>query len=565
MDRNSQFFQVEDSININRSLLPEQEFNHKTSFNLGELVPFYWNETYPGWTIKNTTALLCRMSTLKTPIMDNIYLDTYYFKVPLQWIDPNWKALMGENENGAWAVQTLYTTPKITFTGTTNGTVVHNSILAYMGIPIGFGGSANNTMKIIQYPVRAYCRIYNYWFRDQNAIAPVAYPTSSSDIVFDSTDTTTGGTLLKAAKFHDYFTSALPEPQKGDPIALPLGTSAPVFAGDINNNFNLKTDLTPMKFAYKTVSGQTWVTSDLGGLKNIAIDGGNTPGNNDTNNQLYDTVGISSATTQHALTPSNLYTDLTQATAATINALRLAFATQQILEADARYGTMYQQVIRGSFGVIASNESLHIPEYLGGKRIPLNIETVVNTAETSSDALGNTGAYSVSFDVNEDFTKSFTEHCIIIGICVARQNHTYQQGIRRQWTRSERLDYYFPQLAHIGNQPIYNYELYAQGNSTDNEVYGYKEAWAELKYQPSIISGMLSSNYSAPLDSWHLGDDYNSLPVYGKQFLEETPTYLDRCLDVPSQTADQFIIDIEVTQEIAAPIPVHCTPGMHIL
>lgn len=552
MDRNSQFFQVEDSININRSILPEQTFNHKTSFNLGELIPFYWNETYPGWTIKNTTALLCRMSTLKTPIMDNIYLDTYYFKVPIQWIDPNWKALMGENENGAWAVQTLYTTPKIIFTGTTNGTVTHNSILAYMGIPIGFGGSTNNTMKIIQYPIRAYCRIYNYWFRDQNAIAPIAYPTSSSDIVFDSTNTTTGGTLLKAAKFHDYFTSALPEPQKGDPITLPLGTSAPVYTGTVNPN---PASTNPLQF--KTTNGET--ISGRHNLVTVALSEGSTI----ASTRMLQATGTSGDTYQ--VYPANLYADLTQATAATINALRLAFATQQILEADARYGSMYQQVIRGSFGVIASTESLHIPEYLGGKRIPLNIETVVNTAETSTDALGNTGAYSVSFDVNEDFTKSFTEHCIIIGILVARQNHTYQQGIKRQWTRSERLDYYFPQLAHIGNQPIYNYELYAQGNSTDNEVYGYKEAWAELKYQPSIISGMLSSNYNAPLDSWHLGDDYNSLPVYGKQFLEETPIYLDRCLDVPSQTADQFIIDIEVTQEIAAPIPVHCQPGMHVL
>lgn len=553
MDRNSQFFQVEDNINVNRSMLPTQTFNHKTSFNMGELIPFYWNETYPGWTIKNTTALLCRMSTLKTPIMDNIYLDTYYFKVPIQWIDQNWKKLMGENENGAWAIQTLYTTPKFVFTGTTNGTVLHNSLLAYLGIPIGFGGSATNTMKVIQYPVRAYCRIYNYWFRDQNAIAPIVYPTNSSDVVFNSTETTKGGALCKAAKFHDYFTSALPEPQKGDPITLPLGTSAPVFAGVDNTGYTY----TPAALHWKTTDG-----TDMGGTAhNLFIE----RTSSQQNIMKADGANMSIPSSNKALYPANLYADLTQATAATINALRLAFATQQILEADARYGSMYQQVIRGSFGVISSTESLHIPEYLGGKRVPLNIETVVNTAETTTDALGNTGAYSVSFDINEDFTKSFTEHCILMGILVVRQNHTYQQGIRRQWTRSERLDYYFPQLAHIGNQPIYNYELYAQGNSQDYEVYGFKEAWAELKYQPSMISGMLSSNYSAPLDSWHLGDDYNSLPVYGKQFLEETKTYLDRCLDVPSQTADQFIIDIEITQEIAAPIPVHCTPGMHVL
>lgn len=555
-DRNSQFFEVEDSIYIDRSKLPTQTFNHKTSFNMGELIPFYVNsDILPGVTIKNTTAVLIRMSTLKTPIMDNIYLDTYYFKVPIQWIDPNWKALMGENENGAWAVQTTYTTPKITFTKTTNGAVLHNSILAYMGIPIGFGGTATNTMKIIQYPVRAYCRIYNYWFRDQNAIAPINYPTSSADIQFDSTNTTTGGKLLKACKFHDYFTSALPEPQKGAPITLPLGTSAPVFTGTVNQNIPT-TGISSIRFMNSDGSNFS------SGVHEVHLYNQNQA----SSTGLYTTTSSStSASGQKGLLPINLYADLTQATAATINALRLAFATQQILEADARYGTMYQNVIQGNFGVSAATASLHIPEYLGGKRIPINIETVLNTAETSTDALGNTGAYSVSFDVNEDFTKSFTEHCVLMGIMVARQNHTYQQGIARMWTRSERLDYYFPQMAHVGNMPIYNYELYATGTSTDNQVYGYKEAWAEYKYQPSRVSGMLSSNYSAPLDSWHLADDYNSLPVYGKQFLEETSTYLDRCLDVTSTVADQFIADILVTQEITAPMPVHCTPGMHVL
>lgn len=547
-DRNSTYFEVEDTITINRSQLPTQTFNHKTSFNLGQLIPFYmYSDIAPGWTVKNTTAILCRLGTLQTPIMDNIYLDTYYFWVPNQWLDPNWKALMGENEDGAWTVQTLYTTQKIVFTGTTNGSVTHDSILAYMGIPQGFGGQETNKMKIIRYPVNAYIRIYNYWFRDQNAIAPIKYNTDSEDLVFDSTDPITGGQVLNACKFRDYFTTALPEPQKGEPVTLPLGTEAPIRTG-------LKDYFTDATYAVRirNVNGTTVENNNM--LK--------TEGNN---GQLA-AYTAPEGTRSSGVYLSNLYADLTQATAATINALRLAFATQQILEADARYGTMYQQVIRGNFGVIASNASLHIPEYLGGKRIPINIETVLNTASDSGgDALGSMGAYSVSFDVNQDFTKSFTEHGVIIGILVARQNHTYQQGINRMWTRNERLDYYFPQLAHIGNQPIYNYELYAQGTDEDNEVYGYKEAFAELKYQPSRISGMLSSNYSAPLDKWHLGDDYSSLPVYGKQFLEETPIYLDRTLDVTSEIADQFIADIEVTQEITAPIPVHCTPGMHIL
>lgn len=573
MDRNTDFFGEEVGIFANRSQLPTRTFTHKTSFNEGELIPFYTDsDILPGMTIKNTTAILIRMSTPKYPIMDNLYLDTYYFKVPIQWIDQNFKSLMGENENGAWIDNmTTYTTPKYTFTRILNGTVLHNSILAYMGIPQGFGGNENNTMKIIQYPVRAYIRIYNYWFRDQNAIAPITYLTNNADEQFyhpaDRTDeiqsTIRGGALLKAAKMHDYFTTALPQPQKGEPIELPLGTTAPVSVyGYENGNFWGKKgtliDYISDSGTGTVIRAGTWA---MGTSANAH------PSNYEENGNFN---GNYSQNTSIMLSPNKTYgasgivgtADLTNATAATINALRLAAATQQILEGDARYGTMYQNVIRGHFGVTSDLESLHIPEYLGGHRVPINIETVLNN---TADGLGDTGAFSVTFDVNEDFTKSFTEHCVVIGIAVVRQEHTYQQGINRMWTRSERLDYYWPEMAHIGNQPIYNYELYAQGNTEDEEVFGYKEAWAEYKFKPSMITGMMSSLYAQPLDAWHLGDKYDSLPVYGKSFIEETKTYLDRALEVTSAVADQFIADFFISQELTAVMPYHNYPGMHVL
>lgn len=569
MDRNTNFFGEEIGIFANRSQLPTRTFTHKTSFNMGELIPFYVDsDILPGMTIKNTTSVLIRMSTPKYPIMDNIYLDTYYFKVPIQWIDPHFKQLMGENEDGAWTDNmTTYTTPKIVFTNPdqNQGIVLHNSILAYMGIPQGFGGSATNTMKILRYPVNAYIRTYNYWFRDQNAIAPIKYNTDEADLVFGHIDgpmseetriysTTSGGALLKAAKMHDYFTTATPQPQKGEPISLPLGVSAQVNVYGSGKPLGVQA-MTGNATSYGALSSQ----GDYGsvGILNNIFDNQTTGSANKVNWNA--PVSVIADATKSGLVGT---ADLTSATAATINALRLAAATQQILEGDARYGTMYQNVIRGHFRVTSDLESLHIPEYLGGKRIPINIETVLNN---TADGLGDTGAFSVSFDVNEDFTKSFTEHCVVIGIAVVRQEHTYQQGISRMWTRSERLDYYWPEMAHIGNQPIYNYELYAQGTNQDNEVFGYKEAWAEYKFKPSIVSGMMSSLYAQPLDAWHLGDNYSSLPVYGQQFIEEDKQYLDRALEVTSAVTDQFIADFFITQEITANMPYHNYPGMHVL
>lgn len=535
MDRNTtNFFAQESTIDINRSMW-ERHFNHKTTFNNGDIIPFYVDtDILPGMTIKNKTAVLIRMSTPKYPVMDNLYLDTYYFKVPIWTIWDTWKKFNGENEDGAWTQTTEYEVPMFK---TNNRKVEVNDINCYMGIPLGIGG-----LEFNQFGVRAYCRVYNFWFRDQNLIAPVKYPTGDDDIECDA-ETITGGKLLKAAKFHDYFTSALPQPQKGEAISTPLGVTAPVYSYTDNVTPN---DVTKVySFASTGVLSKPSNTIQLG----IGTGG--------------DIVNGQAGMTYASDFRAALYSDLTQATASTINALRLAFATQRVLEKDARFGTRYNEIIRGQFGVNSPNASIHVPEYLGGNRVPMNIETCLQTSASSEESpLGQTGAFSVTFDVNADFTKSFDEHCVLLGLAVVRAQHTYQQGLARMWSRRRRFDYYLPSFAHLGNQPIYNREIYAQGTAEDDEVFGYKEAWAEYKYLPNRISGEFLSTYDQSLDAWHYGDDYASLPVLSQEWIEEPVEFVDRTLLVQSTNSNQFIADFEVQQTVTAPMPFHCTPGM---
>lgn len=564
MNRNQLSFTQEPTIEIMRSMWPIS-FNHKTTFNAGELVPFYCNpDILPGMTIKNKTAVLIRMSTPLYPTMDNLYLDTYYFKVPYWTIWENAKKFFGENENGAWTQTTEYEIPVFKFTTTQNGCGV-NDMLTYMGAPLGYKGQY---AYFNQLPTRAYCRCYNFWFRDQNLIAPLQYYTDDSDREFNSTSTILGGKLAKVAKFHDYFTSCLPEPQKGSPITTPLGVSAPVrIMQGKNSNPGVEASNQALTFKARNTANTGFVNIGLGSetinfespaqfirpqISQLSI---STVANRTTESSDSHNIGYNDGLTGLA--------DLTNATASTINALRLAFATQRILEKDARYGSRYNEILRGHYGVNSPNASLHIPEYLGGKRIPINIETVLQNSSTDSQSpLGTTGAFSVSFDINEDFTKSFDEHCILLGLCCVRAEHTYQQGIEVGFHRRKRLDFYWPSLAHIGNSPVYNREIYAQGTSTDNEVFGYKEAWAEYKHKPNRISGELMSGYTTSLDAWHYGDDYNSLPVLSQNWIEEPKTFIDRTLAVTSEVSNQFIADFEIEQEVAAPMPVHCTPGL---
>ena len=553
MDRNTETAYAElDTIETPRSMWRRSK-THKTSFNAGYLIPFYANmDIIPGTTIKNKTSMIIRMSTPLDPVMDNLYCDTYWFKCSKFWYWEHFRAMLGENELGAWTQEVEYTEPKIK-TNTTRPTTV-NDMSTYLGIRPGVANLEYS--KII---VSAIIDIWNNWFRDQNLQAPIQIDKTDADLNVDGT-INTGCGLLPVQKFHDYFTSALPEPQKGNSISTPLGTTAPVkiygnnmtlgligphtaknpegYYGLIQStNDNLYMD----KNAYNKGVGVALVPAGGTGLNNAGI-------------------GLSDDPTKSGVVGM---ADLTQATAATINALRLAFATQRILEKDARFGTRYREILKGHFGVTAADESLLVPEYLGGTRTPINIETVLQNSSTNETSpLGETGAVSVTAIVNEDFTKSFTKDDILIGVLCVRADHTYQQGLPRQYTRTRRLDRYWPALAHIGNQPIYNYEIYAQGTNEDNEIFGYKEAWQEYMYEYNMISGELLSEAPQSLDVWHYGDDYSALPVLSDEWIREPREFIDRTLAVNSSKHHQFIADIVIEQTVAAPIPLNRVPGM---
>ncbi len=531
------------------SMLPRNQFErskfqiehtHKTTFNAGKLIPFFCEmDVLPGDTYKMTTSAVIRMSTPKYPVMDNCYADFYYFFVPNRLVWEHWKEFNGENRNGAWTNTTEYEVPTLT---TPTGGALTGTLMDYFGIPIGVENVEFNAL-----PIRAYILTWNEWFRDQNVTAPLTENIGDANATADNENPVLGGTPLSVYKYHDYFTSCLPQPQKGEAITSPLGTTAPVITSETNN----------------TVSNWPklyWGNPTNG--NNVAGDGGticlNSDGSTrgDGQNQGGGALGN--------IIPKNLVADLTQATAATINALRLAFATQRILEKDARGGTRYTEIVRNHFGVISPDARQQRPEYLGGKRVPINMQQVVQTSSTVQgvSAQGNTAAMSLTGDTDNSFTKSFTEHGIILGLVCIRQDHTYQQGLERGWSRKRRLDYYWPSLAHLGEQPVYMKELYARGTDADNEIFGFQERWAEYRYKPNRISGEFRSTYETPLDSWHYGDLYEDAPVLSTEFLQETAQYIDRTLTVTSELQNQFIADFYMAITAVRPMPIYSVPGL---
>lgn len=548
MNRNveSHFALNPTSIDIRRSTF-DRSHSLKTSFNVGDIVPFFVDEVLPGDTFNVDTSKVVRLQTLLTPVMDNIYLDTYYFFVPNRLTWQHWKQFNGENTESAWIPQTEYEVPQITAPADAGWSV--GTIADYMGVPTGIP-----SLSVSALPFRAYALIMNEWFRDENLSDPLVVPVDDATVVGVNsgtfvTDVAKGGLPYKAAKYHDYFTSCLPSPQKGPDVTIPVASAA----------------------NYPVVPLATTVPSSLIGSQEYTASFIGSPNSNSnflsfsgsgTQSELY---WGGSALSQAKPIINNLWAVADgNAAAATINQLRMAFQIQKLYEKDARGGSRYIEILKSHFGVTSPDARLQRPEYLGGNRVPININQVIQQSATTEGetAQGTVTGMSVTTDTHSDFTKSFTEHGFVIGVMVARYDHTYQQGLERFWSRKDRFDYYWPVFANIGEQAVKNKEIYAQGTDEDDEVFGYQEAWADYRYKPSRVTGEMRSQYAQSLDVWHLADDYSALPTLSDSWIREDKANVDRVLAVTSSVSNQLFADIYIKNRTTRPMPMYSVPGL---
>jgi hypothetical protein len=565
MNRNveSHFALNPTNIDIRRSTF-DRSHSLKTSFNVGDIVPFFLDEVLPGDTFNVDTSKVVRLQTLLTPVMDNIYLDTYFFFVPNRLTWSHWKQFNGENTESAWIPQTEYEIPQITAPASGGWSV--GTIADYLGVPTGVPN-----LSVSALPFRAYALVMNEWFRDENLSDPLVVPVDDATVAGVNTgtfvtDVCKGGLPYKAAKYHDYFTSCLPSPQKGPDVSIPvaaggeyavvgnglsLGLTNSVGYGSLYPVPNSESfHLNPNSYG-KSVSTSAPADGILSGVFGVP-----------TKDQLGDDLSKSGLI---AVSSGN-------AAAASINQLRMAFQIQKLYEKDARGGSRYIEILKSHFGVTSPDARLQRPEYLGGNRIPININQVVQQSATSSGetAQGTVTGMSVTTDTHSDFTKSFTEHGFVIGVMVARYDHTYQQGLERFWSRKDRFDYYWPVFANIGEQAVKNKEIFAQGPGVkdsagaviDDQVFGYQEAWADYRYKPSRVTGEMRSQYAQSLDVWHLADDYSALPMLSDSWIREDKTNVDRVLAVTSSVSNQLFADIYIKNRTTRPMPMYSIPGL---
>ena len=554
MNRNTEsHFSLAPHVDISRSRF-DRSASLKTSFNVGDVVPFFLEEVLPGDTFSVDTSKVVRLQTLLTPMMDNIYLDTYYFFVPNRLVWNHWKEFCGENTESAWIPETEYSMPQITAPADAGWSV--GTIADYFGIPTGVKG-----LSVSALPFRAYALIINEWFRDQNLQDPLVVPLDDSTVAGVNTgtfvtDVAKGGKPFIAAKYHDYFTSCLPSPQKGPDVLIPSAT-----AGEYPVVGNGKT----LSLTNGTI---------VGGFAGVRSDNTLFASNGSLGADVSETVsgtkfsGTLGVATQDLLSGnlanSGLIALASGGLGASINQLRLAFQIQKYYEQLARGGSRYTEVVRSFFGVVSPDARLQRPEYLGGNRVPITINQIIQQSGTESSGTpqGTVVGQSLTTDSHSDFTKSFTEHGFVIGLMVARYDHTYQQGLARMWSRKDKFDFYWPVFANIGEQPVKNKEIFAQGTAVDDEVFGYQEAWADYRYKPNQVTGEMRSAYTASLDVWHLADDYSTLPALSDSWIREDKANVDRVLAVTSSVSNQLFADIYVKNFVTRPMPMYSIPGL---
>lgn len=530
----------------------------KTSFDAAELIPFYYEEVLPGDTFDVETNFICRMQTLLTPIMDDLYLDTFYFFVPNRIVWDHWKEFMGENTQSSWYPKTEYTVPQIEVAPSMS--VNAKSVADYFGIPpMLVPPESANGVTFSALPFRAYAMIWNEWFRDENLQDPVLVDTGDATHAYDEKYAVDGGAPLYANKYHDYFTSALPSPQKGPEVTIPmLGAELPVVPTSNSvreSGFTIDRGVVMKRYG----AGGNYL-GDVDGNRYMVV-GVNGTGASMGNLFQGQTEVTDGRKTQYV--PDNLYAIANNVPVTSINALRLAFATQALYEKDARGGTRYREIIKNHFNTVSPDARQQVPELLSYNRTRVDVSQVVqNSATQTNSPQGTTTAFSLTADSDGSFIKSFTEHGMVIGLMCVRYNHTYQQGIDRRFSRLSRFDYYWPVFANLGEQPIKNREIYVQGTDEDSEVFGYQEAWAEYRYHPDICTSEMRSGYPQSLDVWHLADEYAQLPTLSPSWISEDKATVNRVLAVSDNLSDQFFADIFVKNYATRVMPMYSIPGL---
>ena len=532
-----------------------------TTFDSGKLIPFYVDEVLPGDTFNVNTSAIIRMTTPKYPVMDDAFIDFYYFYCPNRILWDDFKYFMGEVEETPWMPKKEYKIPEIIINGSEEvPQPFERSILDYMGVPTKVKGA----IKINALPVRAYVKIWNEFFRDENVDNAATVKSNSEDVYYQDSGAEeaiddilkkaySGGQCLPVNKFHDYFTSCLPYPQRGPDVKLPMTGNAPIRLGNAQNEYQNFTSSVEM------VLGTTNASNRPGSVIYSSTAGA--PGEKKQMQFTGTTV-----TTNETGTGGWMYADLGSINAATINELRKAIAVQQYYEALARGGSRYREQVQALWDVVISDKTVQVPEYLGGGRYHVNINQIVQTSgqQTNNDTpIGETGAMSVTPINESSFTKSFEEHGFIIGVCCVRHNHSYQQGLERFWSRTDRLDYYVPQFANLGEQPVKKKEIMLTGKASDEETFGYQEAWADYRMKPNRVSGKMRSNATGTLEFWHYADNYKTVPTLSQGWMAEGKEEIARTLIV--QDEPQFFGAIRVANKTTRRMPLYSVPGLYKL